>query len=607
MRLLWRENVSDPPSDSSSDKACLRSRSRRRRWLFRLLAVCLSLTPFILLEVGLRVFGYGNDTRLVVRVPHADASDTYRLNPTVDSAYYGVENLPGPEPRTFKIPRPKGVYRIVVVGGSSVAGFPYAFELAMPRQLQLVLNGQSPDRQFEVLNAGITAINSFSEVDVVRQAIDCDPDLIVVHSGHNEFYGPGGLASTASRFSPKFYPLLQRLRRQRVFQLGASLIRRPANTHLLETLPADKSIPLDSRMVVRVEECYQVNLQNAVNVAGKAGVPILLTTVPSNLRDLSPMQSIPRRDLTDQQKLEQAERWKKASRHLSYQEFEPALSALRAARQLEPANAILAYREAQCLEMLERNDEAAEAYVLACDLDGCRFRAPSSFQSIVRDVASGGSGSVFFCDVAGQLRDQSSLPAPGNDFFLEHVHYNLEGHWHVAMILGRFIHKQILGAGWQSERVPSVERRDELLGVTPFDYLMADSIGLMTFEICPLKLAPDSAQQAELAKARMRRIYATLSPLDREVFANLSLATMQRELLVAMGNGYVDAGRQDLAAQMYETHILRRPWEVSGYISAAAVQKRLGNLGAAKRFLEKARRIAPSDREVRKLEQSISP
>lgn len=579
----------------------------RRRWLFRLLAICLSLTPFILLEVGLRVFGYGHDTRLVVRVPHADAADSCQLSPTVDLAYYGVENLPGPEPRTFKIPKPKGVYRIVVVGGSSVAGFPYAFELAMPRQLQLVLNQQSPDRQFEVLNAGITAINSFSEVDVVRQAIDCHPDLIVVHSGHNEFYGPGGLASTASRFSPKVYPLLEELRRQRMFQLGASLIHRPTNSHLLETLPADMSIPLDSRLVERVEECYQVNLQKAVNIAIKAGVPILLTTVPSNLRDLSPMQSIPRRDLTDQQKKEQTERWKKVTRHLSYREFEAALSALRAARQFEPANAILAYREAQCLEMLERNDEAAEAYVLACDLDGCRFRAPSSFQSVVRDVASGRSDTVLFCDVAGRLRDQSRLPAPGNDFFLEHVHYNLEGHWRVALILGKFMHEQILGASWQPGRVPSVDRRDELLGVTPLDHLMADSITLMTFEICPLKLAPDSVQQAELVKARMQQVYATLSPLDREVFANLSLATMQRELLLAMGNGYLDAGQQDLAMEMFQTHILRRPWEVSGHVGAAVVQKRLGNLGAAKGFLEEARRIAPNAPEVRKLQHLISP
>jgi tetratricopeptide (TPR) repeat protein len=430
--------------------------------------------------------------------------------------------------------------------------------------------------------------------------------LIVVHSGHNEFYGVGGLASTTGGISPRLYPLLEGLRRQRLFQLGLSLIHRSPNAHLLETLPADISIPLDSRVVVRVKECYRANVQKTVNLAVEAGIPILLTTIPSNLRDLSPMHSIARRDLTEQQQRQQAERRKTAARHFSYQEFEAALSTWRAARQLDPANALLAYREAQCLEGLNRFEEAAEAYVLACDLDGCRFRAPSCFESVVQRVASGGPDTVLFCDVAGRLRDESRLPVPGNDFFLEHVHYNLEGHWQVALILGKFIHERILAANWRPERVPSVERRDELLGVTPLDHLMGDSTTLMMFGVWPLKLAPDTPRQMGLVKARIQHAYARLSPLDRELFASLSLAAMQHELLVAMGKAYLDAGRQDLALEMFETHIRRRPWELSGYIGAAESQKRLGEHEAALKFLKQARDIAPGDPRIQRLQQSWS-
>ncbi len=538
------------------------ARPRRRRvWLFRVVAIGLSLFSLIVLEIGLQVLHFGYDTRLVVPVTHAAAQGTHRLNPHADRAYFGPLDVVGPEPRPFQLPKPRGLYRILVVGGSTVAGFPYPFELALPRQLEIVLQQQSPDRPFEVLNAGMTAINTHSEVDVVRQGLTCEPDLIVVHSGHNEFYGLGGEASTASGFAPSLYPLLETLRQRRLFQLGESCVRRPRKVNLQEALPADIAIPLDGPVVARACASYEENLRRMAALATQAGIPILLTTVPSNLHDQSPMHSLARRDLTEGQQREQGERQKAAARHFSYGEFDAALAALKAARQLDPASAILAYREAQCLEMLGQRRDAADAYLLAADLDGCRFRAPSAFRATVRRVASAGPQTVLFCDIAGRLGEQSGRLVPGEDFFLEHVHYNLEGTWRVALILGRFIHEQVLRAEWQPARVPQEERRDALLGITRLDHLAADTFTLMAVQAWPLKLAPDSAVQGERIKARLRQDYAQLSPLDREIFAGLTLDDIQQDLLVSMGNGYRAAGREDLAQEMFRLHRQRRPWE----------------------------------------------
>lgn len=553
--------MSEPAGQLNSVPTQARSRGRRV-WLFRLIAVALSLLPLVILEIGLRVFGLGYDTRLVVPVAGDAAPSTYRLNPSVDRAYFGLVDLSGPEPRPFALPKPQGVFRILVVGGSTVAGFPFPFELAMPRQLEIVLEQQSPDRQFEVLNAGITAINSHSEVDIVRQGIACEPDLIVVHSGHNEFYGPGGEASTASGFAPSLYPLLQVLRRQRLFQLGVSLVFRAPKAHLQETLPADIAIPWDGPVVARARGSFEAHLRDMVATATRARIPILLTTVPCNLRDQSPMHSLPRKDLTEQQQQEQAERCRAAARHSSYREYDAALAELKVARELDPTSSILAYREAQCLEGLGRNDAAADAYALAADLDGCRFRAPSVFNAAVQRVAGDGPSTVLFCDVASRLREQSRFPVPGDDLFLEHVHCNLQGNWHVALILGRFIQEQVLHAEWRPERIPTGERRDALLGVTPVDHLAADSFALMAVRAWPLKLAADSPLEIERAKTRVSRDYALLSPLDRKIFAGLNLDTIQQDLLIGMAGGYRAVGRDDLAQEMFRRHALRRPWEV---------------------------------------------
>ncbi len=494
-------------------------------------------------------------------VEDAAVPGTHRLNSSADRAFYGPMDLLGPEPRPIVLPKPAGTYRILVVGGSTVAGFPYPFELALPRQLQVVLQEQSPHRRFEVLNAGITAINTHSEVDIVHQGMACEPDLIIVHSGHNEFYGPGGEASRAGAFAPRLYPLLQLLRRQRLFQLCGSLVPRPHQGHPLETLPADIAIPRDGPVFARALEVYEAHLREMASAAARAGVPVLLTTVPSNLRDQSPMNSLSRPDLTEAQRQSLAERLKAAARHSSYHEYDAALAELAAARQLDPTSAILAYREAQCLEMLGRRGQAAEAYALAADLDGCRFRAPSAFHAAVARVASARPEGVFFCDVAGALREQSRFPAPGDDFFLEHVHYNLEGTWRAALILGRFIQEQVLRGTWWRERVPDSARRDELLGVTRLDLLAADTFALMVVQAWPLNLAADSALQIERVKARLVEHYARLSPLEQEIFAGLRLDAIQQDLLGAMAGGYRAAGRGDLAQEMLRLRRLRRPWE----------------------------------------------
>jgi hypothetical protein len=208
--------------------------------------------------------------------------------------------------------------------------------------------------------------------------------------------------------------------------------------------------------------------------------------------------------------------------------------------------------------------------MLAADLDGCRFRAPSEFHGIVMSVASAGPETVLFCNVYRELLDRSKM---GDDVFLEHVHYNLEGNWRVALILGQFIHERILRTEWRPARIPNDERRDALLGVTRLDHLAADTFTLMAVQAWPLKLAPDSAIQIERVKTRLRQDYALLSPLDREIFTGLSLDAIQQDLLVSMGNGYRAAGREDLAQEMFRRHRQRRPWEAARFEDAAKPPK----------------------------------
>lgn len=575
-------------SDSSikpSGKHRRKPIGRRRLWLFRFAAILLGLLPLVVLESVLRLSGAGYRTEFLIRSPYSRASNAFVMNPAFDHTFFGQGDLPGPEPRPFVLPKPNDVFRIVVVGGSSVQGFPYPFELSFPRHLEIALEAQNPGQQFEVLNAGITAISSVQETSILRQAVQCQPDLLVLHSGHNEFYGIGGLASQAGGARRPLQPILGFLRKQRTFQVCSVWLHRPSQKNLLETLPADIEIALDDEVFEAVGDQYRHNLQAAVQIALDAGIPLMLTTVPANLRDLSPMSSVRDESLSSADRATVDGHLHAAVNHLSYTEYESALERLQQAGRLEPGNAVVAFREAQCLEMLGRSDEAAAAYHRACDLDGCRFRMPSRFADLVEKMAQPDESGILFCDVAGKLRARSAFPVPGNDFFLEHVHYNIEGHWQVALILAEQIQTTVLHREWVTARVPDEARRNEWLGLSPFDLITGDTFALMAYEAWPLNLAADSPIQSQKIKARIQLRYAGLSPLDRKLLADQSLIAMQQDLLRVLGDSFHAAGALEKALAAYQLHITRRPWEPIGYQRAADVLNEQGQAAAAEKML----------------------
>lgn len=578
---MLEQNLSIDRTNAITAKRLGRS---RRMWLFRAIAVAIPLLSFVLFEYVLRAIGVGQDTRFVIRCDDVPSPNAFRFNPAADRAYYGPRDISGPDPRPFEIPQDKDQFRIVVVGGSTVVGFPYPFELALPKQLEVILNEQFPEKQFEVLNAGITSINSFSEVDIVEQLLeDCPPDLIIVHSGHNEFYGPGGSASTTSRFGPQFYLFMQSLRRQRTFQLALSAFPSPEETHLIETLPSDIDIAIDGPIFRKTVQRYEANLTRIVDMATQVKVPVIISTVPSNLRDLAPLEPTVDKRLLD--------KIKEAESRISYQEFEAALAILRDATKLDPSDPLLMFRTAQCLENLGQASEAAKSYRLASDLDGCRFRAPQAVLDVVRSMAQSRQDFVF-CDVAKQLQSRSEFPAPGNDYFLEHVHYNYAGTWEAASILAETVVEQVLDAHWQSERLPNSQRRDELLGMTRLDHLAADSLTLIIFEAWPLKLSSARGHETNLLRSRISATFESIDPAERELFSSLSMNVMEQHLWLAMGESWLALKQPERAEEVFQRHLRRKPWESRGYLGAAAALDALGKSTEAAAMRERAENLS---------------
>ena len=559
-----KRNWASQGQESSSEQRPAVGRSNRRNWCFRTAALVLPLALIVVVEALLVTFNVGNELGLIIEVPGDPKILDYQVNPRAEESYFAGRTLAGPEPKRFDLPRPDGVYRIVVVGGSTVLGFPYPPELSFPRQIEILLNQQNSHERFEIINVGMVAINSFSVADVVKQSVAMQPDLIIVHTGHNEFYGPEGVSSTTATAFRSQFSLAAKARRLRLYQLIASgFVDEPSDQKdLMAELPASVTIPREGPAFKRAEQYYRENLERIVATASSAKIPIVLTTVASNLSGHSPVSF----HLPEQLAADELERWRAffdRGRQLTVAKlWQEALDQLKHAEAISNDSSLLHYRMGQCLEALERYPESREEFELARDLDGCRFRAPGSFRGIVRDVATQTAHSnVFFFDSAEQLAVEAGPAALGSSYFLEHVHYNLDGHRRLAIILSRFVQQQVLQRQWNVAGIPADSGLDQQLGLLPEDRVSGQSYALKVMNVYPMTKTFDVNVHREAIVVRIKRELSMLDTEQQQVFANLSLDDMATRLAAAIGD-YFQNERQFRRELFYRRcDQIRRPWE----------------------------------------------
>ncbi len=169
--------------------------------MFRLAA--LALVPMLLLvaELGLRAVeppqpsldlpqGWSGDARIVstgsrqLPLERYSADDgSARIRTTkdmVDSRFM--------HPVDYNLERPEGVLRVFCFGGSATLGVPVEAtpELTFPGQLQALLAAAGV--QAEVINLGGASFGSDRVVELMAQAVEHQPSVLVVYSANNEFF-----------------------------------------------------------------------------------------------------------------------------------------------------------------------------------------------------------------------------------------------------------------------------------------------------------------------------------------------------------------------------------------------------------------------------------
>ncbi len=365
---------------------------------FKIIAVLLPVVFLVLLELLLRLFGYGQNYRLFVE--DEKHSGYWVMNPHVSEKYFTTaENATIGNQERFKKQKDPQTFRIFVLGASTAIGYPYLHNGAFPRWLQYRLMHTFPDKDFEVINLSLTAINTYTLLDFARQVVDYAPDAVLVYAGHNEYYGALGVGATnAIGQNPHLVRMVVGLRDFRLMQLVTHTVR--GLQQWLSDDPVDLRENLMKRMAARQQISYgsedyqsgihqfEVNLNDMLNTFQQHQIPVLISNLVSNEKDIKPFIS----DTTGQEK-----------------------------------SALHYYQLGH--EAYGQGDftKAKQAYVRAKELDMLRFRAPEAMNEIIENLATH-YGQVHLIDARSLFEAHSPQGIIGKETLLEHVHPNLYGY-----------------------------------------------------------------------------------------------------------------------------------------------------------------------------------
>lgn len=351
--------------------------------------------------------------------------------------YFASETHPPVPPvDAFAAEKPARAFRVFVLGESSTAGFPYPHNGTFSRVVRDALRDVLPEDSVEVVNLGIAATNSFALVDQADAVLSQHPDAVLVYAGHNEYYGALGVGSTI-RFgsSPAVTRLyLRALRLRTVLLLRAAVTAwsrstRPAASDsaatFMESVAADQQIVLEGDAYRAGIDQFRGNLTRLLSSFRAAGVPVLIGSVASNVRDQPPFAA-------------------------------PANG---------PARAAFAAGQAA----LAAGDSLRGRTLLmhARDLDVVRFRAPARFNDVIREVAA--EQSAAYVPVAERFADASPFGIPGRELFLEHVHPNRHGYALIARAFTEALLEGPLRTRAVTSRLASWDVYERRMELTSFD------------------------------------------------------------------------------------------------------------------------------------------
>ncbi len=423
---------------------------RNKTVVFWVIAILLPFVFLFLFEVGLRFFGYGHDLRLFVQ---DEKNNGYLvMNPYASKRYFATEeNATIGAYESFRKHKSPETFRIFVLGESTTLGYPYMYNVSFHRFLLYRLMHTFPEKEFEIINLSLTAVNSYTVLGFAKELAVYEPDAVFIYCGQNEYYGTLGVGSTSrlgnNRFLIQTALHLRSLRLVQLFGNGLSgikksLIGQQINTRetLMKRMAAKQEIPFNSDLYNRGIQQFATNMKAICEVLSKQKIPVFISTLVCNVKNLKPFIS----SKTD-----------------------------------SSSSAEIQYSLAEKAYENKNFEKAKKLFIKAKDFDMLRFRAPEAMNQVIENLFHK-YPAVYQVDTKKIFEDHSPHGILGNETLLEHVHPNIFGYGLMSEAFYQSIKQHhLIAQTWKDEI--SLDKLLREMPITKVDSLKG------TFEISILK------------------------------------------------------------------------------------------------------------------------
>ncbi len=517
-----------------------------RKWFFRLVAMI--FIPLIFLggiEVVLRLAGYGYRTNVFKEI--RIGGDKYLVNNDDFSLRFFPPQMGrflGPFRMAVK--KPAGTYRIFILGESTAMGDPDP-SYGASRYLEAMLSTRYPKTHFEIINLGITAINSNVVLPIARDCAVQDGDLWIIYMGNNEMVGPFGAATVFGTKAPPLTLIRLNLaiQKTRLGQLLTDFSRKikEANTKVtswggMEMFVGNQLAADDPRKEI-IYRNFSRNLDDIVKTGLNSGAKILLNTVAVNLKDCAPFASMMDSNLPAADRVRFEHFFTDGVQSEDGKDFSGAAWNFEKAAELDPKIAELQFRWSKCLLSLTNFAGAQEHFQLACDYDALPFRADSRINRIIKDEPNkAGSNNLVLLDAVTSLAAGTHEKILGRETFYEHVHFNFDGNYSLARAWAEQIEK-ILPDGISQNAITNVWASSEIcgqrLGLSDWNRSLVFESVIQRMQKPPLSSQLDNAERVNELTASMTQML----PQMNSATATTAVGNFKRTLVLWPDDYYV--------------------------------------------------------------------
>lgn len=409
--------------------------SKKRILLFKLIGiVVIPLLLLFVLEMGLRLFGYGHNLNLFVEFK--DNKDYLIFNPDASKRYFTNEDIATTgNTELFKKKKDSNTLRIFVLGESTTIGYPYFHNGSFHRWLQYRLTRMYPDKNFEIINLSLTAVNSYTVLGFAKEVVNYEPDAVLVYTGHNEYYGALGAGSTQTMGSnPKVVSMILALRELKIAQLIANVYEGTkslfGNNKIsgggsrMQLMVANQEIAYHSDVYEKGVVQFKTNMEQLMELFSSRHIPLFVSNLVSNEKSLKPFISLKPDSIKVPAFKSNFDAGVKA---FNNKDFAAAGTYFNKADEAYGSNSLCKYYLGQIAYQQGDYIKAKNYLAAAKDLDGLRFRAPEEFNRVIAELCAKYPDTQLV-DTRAAFEANADHHIIGDDLTVDHVHPNIKGY-----------------------------------------------------------------------------------------------------------------------------------------------------------------------------------